>query len=177
MNLALFFISLQYLLDKAEWVSRQIVRIVSRCVRVTGGANVKTLQTNNIREIITSTSPIIALSMVGRLPLLWELFDKVYVPKTVIHELTSSAHESDYGRKEILEVIKEEKVIAYSVKDELLVHRMYGKLHNGELETIIGGKELDVDFVLIDEKAARNMAKTFFLTPIGSLGILRLAKT
>ena len=130
-----------------------------------------------MRTIITNTSPIIALSMLGRLPLLWELFDKVYVPTAVIHELTSSAHESDYGRKEILEVIKEEKVIAYSVNDELLVHRMFGKLHNGELETIIGGKELDVDFVLIDEKAARNMAKTFFLTPIGSLGILRLAKT
>lgn len=57
-----------------------------------------------------------------------------------------------------------------------MVQRMYGKLHTGELETIIGGKELEIDFVLIDEVAARNMAKNFFLTPIGTLGILRLAK-
>ncbi|MFD2446542.1 DUF3368 domain-containing protein [Bacillus sp. CGMCC 1.16607] len=54
---------------------------------------------------------------------------------------------------------------------------MYGKLHNGELETIVGGKELDTKFVLIDERAARNMAKNFFLTPIGTIGILRLAKS
>ncbi|HJV17737.1 MAG TPA: hypothetical protein VJ546_10225 [Bacillales bacterium] len=78
---------------------------------------------------------------------------------------------------EILEAIKEENVIVYTVKDEVLVQRMYGKLHHGELETIIGGKEMDTDFVLIDERAARNMAKNFFLTPIGTLGILRLAKS
>ncbi|WP_240335337.1 DUF3368 domain-containing protein [Paraliobacillus sediminis] len=35
---------------------------------------------------------------------------------------------------------------------------------------------LEIDFVLIDEIAARNMAKNFFLTPMGTLGILRLAK-
>ena len=132
--------------------------------------------TREMKTVITNTSPIIALSMIGRLPLLWELFDKVYVPKAVISELTSSIHETDYGRKEIIEAVKTEKVISYSVKDELLVQRMYGKLHNGELETIIGGKELDTDFVLIDERAVRNMAKIFF-PPIGSLGILRLAKS
>lgn len=58
-----------------------------------------------------------------------------------------------------------------------MVQRMYGKLHYGELETIIGGKELDIDFVLIDERSARNMANNFFLTPIGTVGILRLAKS
>ena len=57
-----------------------------------------------------------------------------------------------------------------------MIQRLYGKLHAGELETIVGGKELEIDFVLIDEIAARNMAKNFFLTPIGTLGILRLAK-
>lgn len=130
-----------------------------------------------MKTIITNTSPIIALSMIHSLPLLWKLFDKVYVPEAVVKELTSSFGENDYGRTEILEAIKEENVIVYSVKDEVLVQRMYGKLHHGELETIIGGKELDTDFVLIDERAARNMAKNFFLTPIGTLGILRLAKS
>ena len=32
-----------------------------------------------MKTIITNTSPIIALSMVGKLSFLWELFDKVYV--------------------------------------------------------------------------------------------------
>lgn len=130
-----------------------------------------------MKTIITNTSPVIALSMIDRLSLLWELFDKVYVPEAVLKELTSSFDEKDFGRREILEALKEEKVIIYSVKDGVLVQRMYGKLHQGELETIIGGKELDIDFVLIDERSARNMANNFFLTPIGTIGILRLAKS
>lgn len=46
---------------------------------------------------------------------------------------------------------------------------MYGKLHHGELETIVGGMELQADFVRIDERAARNVAMTFFLAPIGTV--------
>ena len=130
-----------------------------------------------MKTIITNTSPFIALSIVGMVPLLWELYDKGYVPKAVFQELTTSANENDFGRTEIINAVEEEKVKIYSVKDSTLVQRMYGKLHNGELETIIGGKELNADFVLIDERAARNMAKNFFLTPIGTIGILRLAKS
>ncbi|MDQ0220713.1 hypothetical protein [Peribacillus cavernae] len=40
-----------------------------------------------MNSIITNTSPIIALSILGKLSLLWELFDKVYVPKAVLQEL------------------------------------------------------------------------------------------
>ncbi|WP_164667788.1 DUF3368 domain-containing protein [Virgibacillus doumboii] len=130
-----------------------------------------------MRTIITNTSPVIALSMIEKLSILWELFDKVYVPEAVFKELTSSFDENDFGRREIVEAVNDEKIILYSVKDKELVARMYAKLHFGELETIIGGKELDASFVLIDERAARNMAKNFFLTPIGTLGILRLAKS
>lgn len=130
-----------------------------------------------MKSIITNTSPIIGLSMIGKLPLLWELFDHVYVPQAVISELTNSLHENDYGRKEIINALDTKKVIQYTVQDELLVQRLYGKLHKGELEVIIGGKELNTDFVLIDEKAARSMAKNFFLTPIGIMGILRIAKS
>ncbi|SHM57293.1 hypothetical protein [Gracilibacillus kekensis] len=114
-----------------------------------------------MKTIITNTSPVIALSMINKLHLLWELFDKVYVPEAVIKELTSSSHESDFGRSEILNAIEDQKVIVYSVMDKELVHRMYAKLHYEELETIIGGKELNSDFVLIDERATRDVAKNF----------------
>ena len=130
-----------------------------------------------MKSIITNTSPIIGLSVIGQLPLLWQLFDRVYVPQAVISELTNSLHENDYGRKEVVAALDNQKIIQYHVQDELLVQRLYGKLHKGELEVIIGGKELNTDFVLIDEKAARTMAKNFFLTPIGILGILRIAKS
>ncbi|WP_040979576.1 DUF3368 domain-containing protein [Oceanobacillus jeddahense] len=128
-------------------------------------------------SIITNTSPIIALSMINKFSLLCNLFDDVYVLKAVFNELTSSFNEDDFGKKETLEAVHSEKVILYSVKADDWVQQMYAKLHYGELETIIGGKELDIDFVLIDERGARSMAKSLFLTPLGTLGLLRLAKS
>ncbi|MFS0555792.1 DUF3368 domain-containing protein [Brevibacillus sp. 179-C9.3 HS] len=127
-------------------------------------------------KLISNTSPLIALSMIGQLHLLWELFDRVFIPQAVFTEICSPEDEFAFGKMEVMEAIREKRIELYEVRDELFVERMYGKLHHGELETIVGGMELQVDFVLIDERAARNMAKSFFLIPMGSIGILRLAK-
>ena len=54
---------------------------------------------------------------------------------------------------------------------------LYGRLHFGELEVIVGAKELGIDFAIIDEHAARKMASEFLIDTIGVLGILSLAKT
>lgn len=64
----------------------------------------------------------------------------------------------------------------YRGRTKRIVQKLYGKLHKDELEVIIGAKELDIKFVVIDEHAARNLAKTFLLQPIGTIGILLLAK-
>ena len=54
---------------------------------------------------------------------------------------------------------------------------LYGRLHFGELEVIVGAKELGIDFAIIDEHAARKMASEFLIDTIDVLGILSLAKT
>jgi len=130
-----------------------------------------------MNKIITNTSPIIALSIIGKLNLLWELFEEVYVPKSVCNEIFSGYKNNDFGKSELKNAIDHGKITVYEVKDEIFVNKLKGKLHIGELETIVGGLELDVDFVLIDERAARNQANNFMLSPIGTLGILRIAKS
>ena len=40
---------------------------------------------------------------------------------------------------------------------------LYGRLHFGELEVIVGAKELGIDFAIIDEHAARKMASEFLI--------------
>lgn len=62
------------------------------------------------------------------------------------------------------------------MKNSQLVDNLFGKLHRGELEVIVGGQELDVDFAVIDEMYARNLSKTFGINTIGTIGILKLAK-
>ena len=49
-------------------------------------------------------------------------------------------------------------------------------MHFGELEVIVGAKELGIDFAIIDEHAARKMASEFLIDTIGVLGILELGK-
>lgn len=58
----------------------------------------------------------------------------------------------------------------------MLVEQLYGKMHKGELEVIIAAKELSREFVLIDEKTARNFAEMNLLSPIVTIGLLVVAK-
>jgi predicted nucleic acid-binding protein len=114
--------------------------------------------------------------MIGKLNLLWDLFDEVYISTGVYREVFISDEVVLRGQHELKEAINNGKIKIYEVQDQLLVAKLINKLHRGEVETIIGGIELDVDFVVIDEKAARNQAINSLLTPLGTIGILRLAK-
>ncbi len=129
-----------------------------------------------MNKIISNTSPIIALSIIGKLDLLWRLFDEVYVARAVYDEILASQTRRLKGKEELKEAINRGDIRLYDVIDELFVAKMTGKLHQGEVETIVGGRELNTDFVLIDEKAARVQAINYFLVPIGTLGILKIAK-
>ena len=67
-------------------------------------------------------------------------------------------------------------ITLFTVKDQTLVKHLSGRLHRGELEVIIGAKEIGIQTVLIDEKSARKLADTFLISSIGTLGILLLSK-
>lgn len=49
-------------------------------------------------------------------------------------------------------------------------------MHRGELEVVVGARELGIKVVILDEKSARNFAEALMLKPIGVLGILKIAK-
>lgn len=129
-----------------------------------------------MNKIVTNSTPIISLSILGKLDLLNELFEEVYVPNAVYEEIVNSNSTQSYGRNELEHQIKNGNFVKVEIKNQTLINTLYGKLHEGELEVIVGAKELDLNYVLIDERTARNMAKTFLLRPIGTVGILILAK-
>ena len=124
---------------------------------------------------IINASPIIALSILNKLDLLWQIFDKVYIPQTVVNEILSPSGKT-IGKQELKSAIETAKLIPYIVKDRELVTKLYGKLHRGELEVIIGAKELNTDFAIIDEISARKLAKVMSVDTIGTVGILKIAK-
>ena len=82
------------------------------------------------------TSPIIGLLSIGRLSLLWELFDEIILPDAVFRELCAGSSVHQKGIIEIMEYVSKGYLKIYKVKNAAVVKSMYGKLHFGELEVI-----------------------------------------
>lgn len=127
-------------------------------------------------KVICNSSPIIGLSVIGKLNLLWEIFDEVIIPKEVYREVVEANLQNNYGSKELEKAVNQGKITVYNVKNKTLVDDLYGKLHRGELEVIVAARELKVTDVVIDEKAARNFAEAMLLQSIGIIGVLIIGK-
>jgi len=129
-----------------------------------------------MKKVVSNTSPLIALSMIEQFPLLFRLFQKVYVPKAVYREMIESKSVHEYGKKELQDAVNRNEVTIYTVQNAMLVEQLYGKMHRGGLEVIVAAKELSLELLLIDERTARNFAEMNLLTPIGTIGLLVAAK-
>jgi len=62
------------------------------------------------------------------------------------------------------------------VKDRLAVDVLLDELDLGEAETIVLARELNADWVLMDEKKGRRKVTELGLNKIGTIGILLQAK-
>jgi len=116
--------------------------------------------------IIGDSSALIALTIVDKLELLEKIFDTIYVPQSVYDEVVVS--HKPQSRK--LQTFLSDKI--KTVK--LDISKM--GLGQGELEAIRLYKDLNADFLLIDDKRAKSFAKLNGVNVIGSLGVLMLAK-
>ena len=127
-------------------------------------------------EVICNASPVIGLSIIGRLDILWNVFDKCFVPTAVYEEVVLSKGILRVGAKELQEAVQGGFIKVYAVNNRLLVDQLIGRLHRGELEVVVAAKELGISRVIIDDKSARIFAETMLLKTIGLVGVIRLAK-
>ncbi len=112
-------------------------------------------------KVVVDTSVLIALSRIGKLDLLRNLFTLVLAPRAVAEE---------YGEP-LPGWIK-----VLDVKNKQLVRALLEYLHRGEAEAITLAIETDTNIVILDDKKARNIARRLGLKIIGTVGILVLAK-
>lgn len=71
-------------------------------------------------KVICNTSPIIGLMSIGRLSLLWQLFDEVILPKAVVEALCTN---SSNTRKRVLifsSILQKEKLLFIRFKMKIL---------------------------------------------------------
>ena len=120
-------------------------------------------------KVVANTTPIISLATIGRLDILEKLFCKIIIAEAVYNEIKAKQH---YGYHDIDKAfIEVQPIQGYLYRDFLLK-----ELDLGEAETIILAKEINADFVIIDENLGYKIANNVGLTAIRTLSILLKAK-
>ena len=120
-------------------------------------------------KVVAKTTPLISLASIGKLELLKDIFGEIINADTVYNEIKAK---QGYGYNEIdTDFIKVQSIKGIAYRDFLL-----NQLDLGKTETIILAKEIDADFVIIDENIAYKIAKSSELNVIRTLSILLRAK-
>lgn len=125
-------------------------------------------------RVAADSSCLIGLAQIDLFRLLKELFSEVYIPDAVYDEVAIKG-EGEAGSENTESAVKDGWIVKKTINDEVAVNALTTILGNGEAEVIILCKELELDYALIDEKTARNMAELMNVDTMGVLGVIDLA--
>jgi predicted nucleic acid-binding protein len=81
-------------------------------------------------KVMCNASPIITLSIIGQLDLLWQMFE-VYVPSAVYQEVVFNQFDQDFGKDELGHALSEGHIKLYNVQDQDFVEKLYGHFTGG----------------------------------------------
>jgi uncharacterized protein len=122
--------------------------------------------------IISDTSPISNLLLIGQLPLLKALYGQLIIPDAVFQEIkvleTFGVDVSTVQAANWIEV--------RAVCEQRLVEKLVMEVDRGEAEAIALAIELNAERLLIDERIGRRVAQRYDLKITGLLGVLVSAK-
>lgn len=124
--------------------------------------------------VVSNTSPILNLAIVDQLTLLDRQFDEILIPSAVLDELKISEERS--GSQAMREAISSGWIQSREVNNDSLAQLLKQTLDRGEAEAIALAIELKADWIFLDEREGRKVAKSLGLNVTGVLGILLRAK-
>lgn len=124
-----------------------------------------------MRRVVSNSTPIIALANVGRQNLLKDVYGEIVIPEAVRCEVLAKR---DAAARFLLSCPTWVRTEAAPEPDEMSLMR--ARLHAGEVETIMLAKSTDADLVILDDNAAKKVAKHLGLSVTGTLGLLVRAK-
>lgn len=123
-------------------------------------------------KVIVNSTPIISLAHIGELVLLKKIYKSVYIPRAVFEEICIKRGSiAEIKLKESLSWIE-----VLDIKNEMTKMFYKSQLHDGEVEVMILGKEIDADLLIIDDKNAKKYAKYLGFNVTGTLGLFIKAK-
>ena len=122
--------------------------------------------------IVSNSSPLINLSLIGRLNILERKFSEIVIPQAVWREVVVDG----FGKPGAKEVERARWIKVQDVKDRNLVTSLGRYLDAGESEAIALALEVGADIILLDERDARDTAQAFGLNILGVIGVLIWAR-
>jgi predicted nucleic acid-binding protein len=122
--------------------------------------------------IISDTSPVSNLIAIGRLEILKTVFGEIIIPEAVYNEILKIKNfNTDVSSFENATWIRKEEI-----QDFNTFQLLRNQLDEGEAQAITLAKELKSEFLLIDEKQGRAIARAMGIKIIGLAGVLVKAK-
>jgi len=124
--------------------------------------------------IVSDTSPLNGLAIVGYLPLLEQIYGRVLIPPAVADELARGGKDDP----RITTVLSVDWIEVRQPTDRQRIEslRIERNLDRGESEAIVLALEVGAEELLIDERLGRKEAIRLGLSITGLLGILLVAK-
>ncbi len=122
-------------------------------------------------RVIVNSTPLIALALVEKLNLLHQLFDEVIVPQAVYDEVVTYG----LGRAGTNTVAQATWITVMTTTAQTTLEPLLLGLDPGEMEVLLLAQELAPDWVIIDERLGRRVAKALRMPTKGTLGILLAA--
>lgn len=119
-------------------------------------------------RVVCDTSPLILLAKIGRLELLFRLYDQVVIPISVLDEITARSTEETTA---IVSLVENQTLEIQRGSPEVL-ERVPADLGAGEREVIALAMETEADIVVLDDREGRRIARASDLPVTGTIGIL-----
>ena len=123
--------------------------------------------------VVANTTPLIGLASIQRFDALNQIFGEIIIAQAVFDEIMNTG-----GRKKTAqhEVSTSTWLQVRSIQDRLAVEVLLDELDLGEAETIVLAREINADWVIMDEKKGRQKLTQMGFNKIGTLGVLIQAK-
>lgn len=122
------------------------------------------------RLVISNTTPIIALALIGHLDLMHTLYGEVWIPPAVAAEVEAGG--TRVGAAELLAA----PYLRTMPLDDPRRADLLNDLDRGEAEVLALAQERNADLVVLDERLGRRHARRLGLPLTGTLGVLLRAK-
>ncbi len=120
---------------------------------------------------VVNATPLIALAVLDRLDILCQMFATVIVPTSVYEEVVVQSS----GRVGAAAVAEADWLHIVTPTTAPTIEPLLLGLDEGEMQVLLLARELHPDWVLIDEKLGRRVAKAMKLPIKGTLGVLLAA--